>query len=117
MATPVWCSARASARVLARPAQVRGPLLWGQCLGHGQRHAGGWEGPYITNELWCALNAYVIAKYAANSQRTEEEIFSEFATQQLGLKGGDVARFRELNLLSAAAVLRGQCSLKGPVDL
>ena len=22
---------------------------------------GGWEGPYITNELWCALNAYVIA--------------------------------------------------------
>jgi hypothetical protein len=27
---------------------------------------GGWEGPYITNELWCALNAYVIAKYAEN---------------------------------------------------
>jgi len=33
------------------------------------------------------------------------------------LKGRDVARFRQLNLLSAAAVLRGQCSLKGPVDL
>ena len=33
------------------------------------------------------------------------------------LKGDDVARFREINLLSAAAVLRGQCSLKGPVDL
>ena len=78
---------------------------------------GGWEGPYITNELWCALNAYVIAKYAENPKRTEEEIFNEFATQQLGLKGDDVARFRELNLLSAAAVLRGQCSLKGPVDL
>jgi hypothetical protein len=78
---------------------------------------GGWEGPYITNELWCALNAYVIAKYAENPNRTEPEIFNGFATQQLGLKGGDVVRFRALNLLSAAAVLRGQCSLLRPVDL
>ncbi len=78
---------------------------------------GGWEGPYITNELWCALNAYVIAKYAENPKRTEEEIFNEFATQQLHLKGDDIARFHELNLLSAAAVLRGQCSLIKPVDL
>ena len=78
---------------------------------------GGWEGPYITNELWCALNAYVIAKYAEDPKRTEEEIFNEFATQQLGLQGEDVARFRELNLLSAAAVLRGQCSLIRRVDL
>ena len=77
---------------------------------------GGWEGPYITNELWCALNAYVTAKYAENPKRTEADIFNEFATQQLGLKGDDVARFRKLNLLSAAAVLRGQCSLLKPVD-
>jgi hypothetical protein len=33
------------------------------------------------------------------------------------LKGDDIARFRELNLLSAAAVLRGQCSFKATVDL
>jgi hypothetical protein len=78
---------------------------------------GGWEGPYITNELWCALNVYVIAKYAENPNRTEGQIFDEFATRQLDLKGDDVARFRELNLLSAAAVLRGQCSLIKPVDL
>ena len=78
---------------------------------------GGWRGPYINNELWCALNAYVIAKYAENPNRTEEGIFDEFATQQLHLKGDDIARFRELNLLSAAAVLRGQCSLIKPVDL
>ena len=78
---------------------------------------GGWEGPYITNETWCALNVYVMAKYAANPQRTEESIFDEFATQQLGLQGGDVARFRQLNLLSAAAVLRGQCSFVKPVNL
>lgn len=78
---------------------------------------GGWEGPYITNELWCALNAYVISKYVENPKRTEEEIFNEFAARQLHLSGADVKKFRELNLLSAAAVLRGQCSLIQPVDL
>jgi hypothetical protein len=78
---------------------------------------GGWAGPYITNELWCALNAYVIAKYAQDLRRTEGEVFDEFARQQLGLRGRDSADFRELCLGSAAAVLRGQCSLKGPVDL
>ena len=78
---------------------------------------GGWEGPYITNELWCALNAYVISKYAEDPERSEEAIFNQFATEQLGLKGQDIFRFRQLNLLSAAAVLRGQCSLIKPVDL
>ncbi len=78
---------------------------------------GGWEGPYITNELWCRLNAYVITKYIEAPKCTEEEVFNEFATRQLGLKGVDIRRFRELNLLAAAAVLRGQCSLLGPVDL
>ena len=77
---------------------------------------GGWEGPYIKNELWCELNAYVIAKYAENPNRVEGDIFDEFARDKLNLKGPDIARFRELNLLSAAAVLRGNCSLLGPVD-
>ena len=95
-------------RDIVNRAQFAGVWTWSR--------GGGWEGPYITNELWCALNAYVIAQYAENPKRTEVEIFNEFATQQLGLKGGDVARFRKLNLLSAAAVLRGQCSLLKPVD-
>jgi len=78
---------------------------------------GGWEGPFITNELWCALNAYVICKYAQDPTRCEEDLFNEFARGQLHLSDRDVARFRELNLLSAAAVLRGQCSLLKPVNL
>jgi len=93
---------------------VHNPNFAGLCT---WSRGGGWEGPYITNELWCALNAYVLAKYAENPERTEQDIFNEFTTQRLGLKGDDVERFRELNLLSAAAVLRGQCSLKGHVDL
>jgi hypothetical protein len=95
-------------RDIVNRAQFAGVWTWSR--------GGGWEGPYLTNELWCALNAYVIAQYAENPKRTEAEIFNEFATQQLGLKGGDVARFRKLNQLSAAAVLRGQCSLLKPVD-
>ncbi|MFO1476894.1 MAG: hypothetical protein U1F98_09620 [Verrucomicrobiota bacterium] len=78
---------------------------------------GGWAGPYLTNELWCALNLYVVSRYAENTNRTEREIFDEYAAAQLGLQGQDVDRFRELNLLSAAAVLRGQCSAHGWVDL
>jgi hypothetical protein len=78
---------------------------------------GGWEGPYITNELWCKLNAYVVAKFAETPNRSEQEIFDEFAHTQLRLTDEDVARFRELNLLSATAVLSGQCSIIKPVDL
>lgn len=78
---------------------------------------GGWEGPYITNELWCALNTYVISRFAENPNRSEPEIFHEFATDELHLTKEDTEKFRELNCLSASAVLRGQCSLLKPVDL
>ena len=69
---------------------------------------GGWEGPFLKNELWCELNAYVIARYALDPLRTEADIFNEFARERLKLTGADQERFRELNLLSAKAVLRGQ---------
>ncbi len=74
---------------------------------------GGWEGPYIKNELWCELNAYVIAKYAENPARSEAAIFNEYARENLKLQGDDVAKFRELNLLSEKAVLRGQLTTLG----
>ena len=74
---------------------------------------GGWEGPYIKNELWCELNAYVISRYAENPVRSEAEIFNEFAREQLHLSGTDVEKFRELNLLSEKAVLRGQLTTLG----
>jgi hypothetical protein len=73
---------------------------------------GGWDGPYITNEFWCDLNAYVIAKFAENPLRTEADIFAEYE-RKIGLAGDDLARFRELNLLSTKAVLRGQLTTLG----
>ncbi len=78
---------------------------------------GGWEGPYIKNELWCELNAYVIAQYAQHTDRTEASLFDEFAASKLGLTGSDLAKFRELNLLSAAAIVRGNLSFHGKVNL
>ena len=74
---------------------------------------GGWEGPYIKNELWCELNAYVITKFAENPARSEEEVFNEYARENLKLSDGDVKKFRELNLLSERAVLRGQLTTLG----
>jgi hypothetical protein len=73
---------------------------------------GGWDGPYIKDEFWCALNARVISQFEQNRGRTEEEIFAD-ASRRLGLRGKDIGRFRELNLLSTRAVLRGQLTTLG----
>ena len=77
---------------------------------------GGWGGPYIQNELWTRLNAYVVSRWAADPSRTERSIFDSFATG-IGLTGADVGRFRELCLLSPDAVLRGRLSAAGGVNV
>lgn len=67
---------------------------------------GGWVGPYIKNELWCDLNAYVISHWAANPNATEQQIFDSYM-DKLGIKGESRAKFRELCLLSQKGILRG----------
>ena len=74
---------------------------------------GGWEGPFLKNELWCELNAYVVLEFAKNPSRSEEDIFNEFTREKLKISGDDAKKFRELNLLSAKAVLRGQLTTLG----
>jgi hypothetical protein len=69
---------------------------------------GGWYGPYLKNELWCDLNASVLATWARDPRRTEEDVFREYTREQLGLSESDANRFRELCLLSADAVLKGR---------
>ena len=102
---------------LMKPSQPRGlrDVITNQlCAGVWTwSRGGGWEGPYIKNELWCELNAYVIAKFAENPSRSEEDIFNEYAREKLKLSDGDVKKFRELNLLSEKAVLRGQLTTLG----
>ncbi len=63
------------------------------------------------------MNAYVVSKWAQHPSRSEETIFREYASRELGLKDADIDRFRELCLLSANGVLRGQYSLLGSVNV
>jgi hypothetical protein len=73
---------------------------------------GGWVGPYITNEFWCKLNAYVISHWGANTSQTEETVFNHFMDEN-GIKDAKARKaFRKLSLLSAQAVLRGHESAK-----
>ncbi|MDO7172629.1 hypothetical protein [Mariniflexile sp. AS56] len=71
---------------------------------------GGWDGPYIKDELWCDLNSWVVAQWGQNIDKSEAFIFNRYATERLHLKGDDVAKFRKLCLLSAEAVVRGRNS-------
>lgn len=67
---------------------------------------GGWRGPYIHNELWCDLNAWVMAQWALAPASSEEEIFNRYAVERLGLPADQIPAFRRLCLLSAEAVWR-----------
>ena len=71
---------------------------------------GGWSGPFLKNELWCDLNAYVLCRWAQQPSRPEEEIFREYA-QKAGITPATYPYFRRLALLSADAVIRGRGSL------
>jgi hypothetical protein len=78
---------------------------------------GGWRGPYISEEIWCELNAYVLSKWAQANSRTELDLCNEFATNVLGLTGNDVASFRQIALLSADAQLREKECTHGGIDV
>ena len=80
--------------------QILGVYSWSR--------GGGWYGPYISNELWPDLNAFVLAGFIQNPRHSEEEIFRQYAAVKLGLSGVDIDRFRELCLLSARAILKGR---------
>lgn len=69
---------------------------------------GGWEGPYLHNEFWCDLNTYVIAQYAQDPSRTEEEIFYTYTREHMGLEEEDGKKFRRLCLLACRAELLGR---------
>lgn len=76
---------------------------------------GGWVGPYISNELWCRLNAFVISRWGQDTNQTEEQVFDAFMDQE-GILGSSRIAFRKLCLLSAGAVLRGHESASLPYE-
>ena len=97
-----WKQTRGLRDILPHPL-VDGIYTW--------TRGGGWYGPYVTsaNELWCDLNAYVIAAYGADVSQHEETIFNRYATEVLKLSEADAQRFRKIALLSLDGVLKGKC--------
>jgi hypothetical protein len=79
---------------------MRGVWTWSR--------GGGWEGPYIKNELWCELNAWVMAQWALDPAATEVSLFDRFATEKLGLPAAQLPVFREMAQLSAEAAWRAK---------
>ena len=96
-----------------RDVHERSPLFCGVWT---WSRGGGWEGPYIKNELWPDLNAWVMAQWALNPTATEESIFERFAVERLKLPTNQVADFRRLAVLSAQAVYRGKRSTGNYLD-
>ena len=78
---------------------------------------GGWVGPYLQNELWCDLNAWVLSQWVQHPDEGEAAIFFRYTSERLGLAPADQQRFRQLALLSAKGVLRGHSSLLAPVNV
>lgn len=78
---------------------------------------GGWEGPYPKSELWCELNAWVMAQWANNPTETEESIFNRYARKILKLSKTDAVKFRRIALLSDSATIRGMRSAMYPNDV
>lgn len=71
---------------------------------------GGWFGPYLKNELWCDLNVYVLAQWGHNPDRSEADIFEEYATL-IGISPDTRQHFRRLCMLTPDAIIRGRGSL------
>lgn len=69
---------------------------------------GGWYGPYLKNEIWCALHAYVIAGWARNPKEEEAVLFHRFCQEKLGMNEEDAKRMRKLCKTSSQAVLYGR---------
>lgn len=75
---------------------------------------GGWVGPYISNEFWCRLNAFVIARWGQNTALSEATVFNQFMDKEGIADKSSRQAFRQLCLLSSKAVLTGQASAKYP---
>ncbi|WP_207495741.1 hypothetical protein [Aridibaculum aurantiacum] len=76
---------------------------------------GGWVGPYISNEFWCKVNAFVLSTWAADPSMSEEKAFEQFM-DKAGITGSSRQAFRKLSLLSATAVLKGHNSAMQQFD-
>lgn len=70
-------------------------------------NGGGWQGPYIKNEIWTDLNCYVLSRWAQDTSKSEKELFYQFAKEK-GFDSWNSDIFRKIAMLSIEAVRMGQ---------
>ncbi|WP_221409020.1 hypothetical protein [Reichenbachiella versicolor] len=70
----------------------------------------GWYGPYFGNEFWMDLNENIIREFALKPEKTEQELFNEYATSVLNMTPENISKLRELCMLSVDAVFKGQAT-------
>lgn len=80
---------------------IKGVMTWS--------HGGGWQGPYITHEIWTDLNTYVVSHWAQDTTKSESELFDAFA-DSIGLDEFNADLFRQIALLSIEGVRKGHCN-------
>ncbi|MBO4898367.1 MAG: hypothetical protein J5590_08740 [Clostridia bacterium] len=85
---------------IIKSGKISGIYVWSR--------GGGWMGPYIKNEFWCELNAYVICRYAGDTSKTEKEIFLSFCKEKMGLDEKNAEAFYKACLKVPEAVLHGR---------
>ena len=71
---------------------------------------GGWQGPFISNELWCDINAFTAVEWAKNTSLSEGEALKN-AALKIGILSKSIDDFVRLMHLSAKGVVRGHYSL------
>jgi hypothetical protein len=77
---------------------------------------GGWEGPYIDNELWPEVNAWVLARWANDPSAREDSLAKAYAIDSLGLTIEQAQVFYTFLLNSASAILRFKSTTANLVD-
>lgn len=73
---------------------------------------GGWEGPYIRDEFWIAMEAYVLSHWARDPDRGERHHFDAYAALH-GITGKNLERLRRICELSHEGVLKGHYDSEG----
>ena len=75
---------------------------------------GGWMGPYIGDELWCAINTQVLALWARSPEAPTDQLVGEALTS-LGFTASHLPSMKRILELSSQAVLRGVTGSRGDI--
>ncbi|MCP5537426.1 MAG: hypothetical protein H7A51_14485 [Akkermansiaceae bacterium] len=96
-----------SVRELVGLPQTAGILTWSR--------GGGWQGPYIKDELWCDINARVLTMWAQNPELPTDDIVDR-VLRDLKFSDRDRPKMKEILDLSAKAIVRGVTGTRGDID-